>query len=167
MIRAPAEAAKNIKNVMGSKMDKNILKFLIKARQSTYASGMKPTIINSANTYVIKDNDLEYRDIYFDQRQYFQGQEVIFQNDNPIWSMSYRGAATKDAEPDEVFDVLQRFIKEYADKVRFGEDFEKEENEFKYICRGEGSLDEFKGREEVYQNNKLAHWMEYFGGEIK
>lgn len=148
-------------------MDQNVLNFLIKARQSTYAAGMKPEIINDGNTYVIKGGNLEYRDTYFDQHRYFQGQELIFQDGKPIWSMSYRGAATEDMEPGKVFDVLQKFIKEYADKVRFGENFETEENGFRYKCIANGEINEFKGREEIYQNGKLAHWMDYFGGIIK
>ena len=64
-------------------------------------------------------------------------------------------------------EILQKFIKEYADKVRFNQNFENDDKKFKYICKGEGNIDEFKGREEIFQNNKLVHWMKYFGGEIK
>lgn len=148
-------------------MDIKTLKFLIKARQSTYASGMKPEVINKGNTYIIKSDNLEYRDTYFDQHQFFQGQEVLFENNKPVWSMSYRGAATENAEPGEVFDILQKFIKVYAEKVRFGNNFQKNEGEFKYSCQASGDLAEFAGREEIYQRGKLAHWMNYFGGEIK
>lgn len=148
-------------------MDKNTLQFLIKSRQRTYASGMKAEVVNAAKIYVIKEGDLEYRDSYYDQHLIFQGQEILLQNNIPIWSTSYRGAAIEGSNPSEVFAVLQKFIKEYADKVRFGEIVEKPEGDYNYICKGDGELNEFTGREEVLQNNKLVHWMEYFGGEIK
>ncbi|AKM82492.1 TPA: hypothetical protein DD449_01930 [Candidatus Berkelbacteria bacterium] len=148
-------------------MESKTLDFLIKSRQSTYASGIKPKIIDGANVYTIKDGDLEYRDVYYDQHLFFQGQEVLIKNGAPIWSMSYRGAAIEDFDPGEVFTVLQKLIKENADKVRFGDFFEKSEGGYNYVSKGEGNSDEFKGREEMYQNKKLAHWMEYFAGTIK
>lgn len=147
-------------------MNKVTLKFLIRARQSTYASGMKPKIINGGNVYIIQNGNLEYRDTYFDQHQFFQGQEVLFKDKKPIWSMSYRGAATDDAIPGEVFDILQKFIKNYANSVRLGNSFEKVEGKFRYECKANGHLDEFTGEEKIYQNGILAHWMKYFGGKI-
>lgn len=152
---------------MGSRMDQKVLEFLVKSRQNTYAAGIRPEIINSGKTYIIKEGNLEYRDTYFDQHLYFQGQELVFRNNEPIWSMSYRGAATDDSNPDQVFEALQKFIKEYADKVRFGENIEAQENEFQYKCNASGDINEFKGREEIYQKGKLAHWLDYFGGEIR
>jgi hypothetical protein len=148
-------------------MDKSVLQFLIKSRQSTYASGMKAEIINGGKTYVIKSGNLEYRDTYFDQHLIFQGQEVLFEDGQPVWSMSYRGAAVEGVDAGAVFAVLQKFIKEYSDKVRFGNNFQKDDGEFKYICTATGEIGEFNGREEIYQNGKLVHWMNYFGGSIK
>jgi hypothetical protein len=144
-----------------------LLKFIIHSRQNTYAAGIKPQLINNGKAYVIKDGELEYRDTYFDQEYYFQGQEIVFENNKPVWSASYRGAAIEGTDVSNVFAALQKFIKTDADKVRFGDNFEKTESDFKYICKGSGNPKEFNGREEIYQNNKLVHWMDYFGGEIK
>lgn len=148
-------------------MEEKIKQFIISARQNTYASGMKAKIINSGKTYIIKQENLEYHDTYFDQHQYFQGQEVIFENNQPVWSMSYRGAATKEGNPAEIFKILQKFIKKYADIVRFGNEFETDEGEFKYICLAKGDFSEFGGEEKIYQKDKLVHWMKYLGGIIK
>jgi hypothetical protein len=148
-------------------MDNKTMQFLIKSRQSTYASGVKAQEINGGRTYGINDGNLEYRDTYFDQHRYFQGQEVLFENGLPVWSMSYRGAVEEGVDAGEVFIALQKFVKEHADKVRFGEDFETNNCGFGYKCIASGNIDEFKGREEIYQNNKLAHWMDYFGGKIE
>lgn len=135
--------------------------------QISFAAGKEPTIINGGKSYSIKKDNLEYRDTYFDQHQYFQGQEILFENELPIWSMSYRGAAIEGFAANEIFSVLQKFIKEYADKTRFGENFQRVNGEYKYIVTANGDTEEFSGREEIYKNNQLAHWMEYFGGKIK
>lgn len=141
--------------------------FLVYARQNTYASGMKAEVISGAKSYVIKKDNLEYRDAYIDQEYIFQGQEILFKDEKPIWSMSYRGAAEVGVDTGKIFGVLQKFIKEYSDVVRFGENFQKEDGEFNYKCNASGDVFEFNGREEIYQNDKLVHWMNYFGGEIK
>ena len=148
-------------------MDQKTLDFIIKSRQSTYAAGVAPEVIDGANVYIIKNNKLEYRDIYFVGDQYFQGQEILFSDSKPIWSMSYRGAAVEGTDTEKVFKVLQGFIKKFASVVRFNENFEMLEAEFNYKCMASGDLDEFEGREEIYQNKKLVHYMDYFGGIIK
>lgn len=148
-------------------MDNKTKEFLIYARQNTYASGKKAKIVSGFDVYIIKDGDLEYRDAYIGRDRFFQGQETIFKKSKPVWSMSYRGAAEKGVDTGKIFAILQYFIKEYADNVRFGKSFKKEKDEFGYYCKAEGTNLEFNGREEIYQNNELVHWMNYFGGEIK
>lgn len=148
-------------------MDKDILQFLVKARQGTYASEMKPEIINGANTYVIKNGDLEYRDSYYDQHLVFQGQEVVLQKGKPIWSMSYRGSAARGTDAGKVFSFLQDILKEHSDVVRLPGDKIFKKDGWRYEDHCDGKLDELNGFEEIYLNNKLVHWMKYFGGEIK
>ena len=47
--------------------------------------------------------DYLYRDIYFSGEENFIGQEVVYQNNSPVWSMVYCGSV----EPKEVFDFLK------------------------------------------------------------
>ena len=147
-------------------MENKIINFLINSRKSTYASGMKALIKDDGKIYSIKEGDLEYRDTYFDQDRFFQGQEVLFQNKKSIWSFCYRGAAQGGVDSKEVFHVLQKFIKDYADKVRFHDNFNIEDFGWSYKCIASGDLNEFEGKEEIYKSGKLVHWMKYFGGKI-
>lgn len=148
-------------------MDKNILNFLIFARQNTYASGKKPEKIANGNVYIVKKGNLEYRDTYFDQDRFFQGQEIIFDDDKPIWSTSYRGAAVGGFDPKEVFGYLQKIIRNHADRVRLPGKKEFSRGVWHYVDICNGDYGEFFGEENIYKNDRLAHWMKYFGGKIK
>ena len=148
-------------------MDKKILLFLIKSRQNTYASGMKAKIVAGGNVYTIKNGNLEYRDTYFDQELIFQGQELIFKKEKPVWSMSYRGAAVEGVDTKEVFGYLQKILREHSDEVRFPGKKEYSDGNWCYEDKCAGNIDEFSGEEKIYQNGKLAHWMKYFGGKIE
>lgn len=148
-------------------MNKNILNFLIDSRPKTYASGKEAEIANGFKAYSIKKGDLEYRDAYTDQDRFFQGQEVIFQNGKPIWSMSYRGAAEVGADTKEVFRFLQKILREHSDEVRLPGKKKYQNGKWQYEDNCGGSIDEFFGEEKIYKDKKLVHWMKYFGGEIK
>lgn len=148
-------------------MKKEAIKFLTSVRTKTYASGEEAEIIDGFKTYSIKKGDLEYRDAYTDQERFFQGQETIFKNEKPIWSMSYRGAAEEGADTGKVFSYLQKVLKEHSDVVRLPGDKEFKDGVWRYEDHCDGTIGEFHGFEEIYQNDKLAHWMKYFGGEIK
>ncbi len=141
--------------------------FLTKARKSTYASGMEAEMISLGKTYSIKDGNLEYRDIYFDQERYFQGQEIIFENEKPVFSMSYRGAAVEGTDTKEVFSFLQKILREHSDEVRLPGNKEYNDGDWRYEDRCTGDFSDFEGEEKIYQSDKLVHWMKYFGGKIK
>ncbi len=141
--------------------------FLCRSRARTYASGKEAKIVNGFKVYSIKQGNLEYRDTYTDQHRFFQGQETIFHNGKPIWSMSYRGAAEEGTDAKEVFGYLQKILKEYSDRVRLPGNHKFIDGDWKYQNNCKGTSEEFSGLEKIYLNAKLAHWMKYFGGEIK
>lgn len=144
-----------------------IKEFLSKCRANTYAAGVEGQKIDSGNKYSIRERDLEYRDIYFDQKWVFQGQELIFEKEKSVWSMSYRGAAVEGTDTKEIFGYLQKILREHSDKVRLPGDKNYTNGEWRYEDKCSGNFDEFEGFEKIYQNEKLVHWMKYFGGKIK
>lgn len=141
--------------------------FLCQSRIQTYASGKKAEVIDGFKVYSIKEGSFEYRDAYTDQHRYFQGQETIFEDGKPIWSMSYRGAAEEGTDVKAVFGFLQKILKEHSDKVRLPGNQKFADGDWEYRDNCKGTVAEFNGLEEIYSNGKLAHWMKYFGGEIK
>lgn len=140
--------------------------FLSQCRTKTYASGVDAEEADGGKAYSIKEGDLEYRDTYFDQDWYFQGQELLMEKGVPIWSMGYRGAAVEGTDTKEVFGYLQKILREHSDEVRLPGNKKYDDGDWRYEDECEGDFNEFSGEEKIYKNNKLVHWMKYFGGKI-
>lgn len=139
--------------------------FIAEARKNTYAGGGKP-VENPllAGSYQLEygKGDYFYRDIYFSGKDNFIGQEVIYLKDSPIWSMVYCGSA----EPPEVRDFLKEGLLNLAEKCRFNEECEFEEGDLKYKNEGEGTLEQFHGKESVYIGEEKVYKLRYQGGLI-
>ena len=67
--------------------------FLKKAKKNTYASEQAtkvPPLRPGSKDYEFTECNLTYHDTYFGGR-WFIGQEVVYENDIPIWGMGYNG----------------------------------------------------------------------------
>jgi hypothetical protein len=148
------------------KVEKMIKEFLSQCRTKTYASGAEGQKVDGGTKYSIKEDDLEYRDIYYDQTWVFEGQEIIFKKEKPVWSMSYRGSAVEGSDRNEVFGFLQKILREHSDEVRLPGNKKYDDGDWRYEDKCEGNFNEFSGEEKIYKNRELVYWMKYFGGEI-
>ncbi len=144
---------------------KELKKFIVEARRNTYAGEGKrvdnPRLVGSIQMEYQK-RDYLYRDIYFSGEKNFIGQEVIYQNNNPVWSMVYFGST----EPKEVSDFLKKSLSFLAEECRFGEKCEFEKTPFRYEDKGEGALKRFNGEEKIFIKGKNVYELSYQGGLI-
>jgi len=136
--------------------------FIAEARRNTYASGKnsveKPLLIGS-HQFEYRKGDYFYRDIYFGGEENFTGQEVVYQSDKPIWSMVYCGSV----EPEEISDFLKNSLLNLSKKCRFGEECEFEEGDLKYEDKGEGTLERFIGKEQIFIKDESVYELNYQG----
>ena len=73
-------------------MDKQIVGFLIKAKQATYAGKGAETAPSRIKSHdlVYRDGDYMYYDTYLGGDR-FAGEEALWISDIPFWSMNYAG----------------------------------------------------------------------------
>ena len=142
------------------------MKFIIQARKETYASGKEPKT-GRGKSYLIKKENFEYQDVYYDQKKIFQGQEVVFHQGTSVWTCSYRGVVQEGYDAREVFRNLKKCLKDLVSVTRFHTSCNLPFEKWKYDCKGNGNFEEFSGKEAIYYNNTLAYWLVYFGGIIK
>jgi spore maturation protein CgeB len=145
---------------------KELLAFIVLAREKTYASGKRPKI-SKKKTYSFKKGSFAYQDTYYDREKVFQGQEVIFYNSRVVWSFSYRGIVNDDIRASEVFSFLKKCLLQQVSNARFYSTCEMEFEKWKYVCKGRGNLEEFSGEETVYFENAQVYLMRYFAGILK
>jgi len=144
----------------------NLKEFLCEARKNTYASSESPIDnprLLASSQFEFQRGDYFYRDIYFTGDKKFIGQEIIYQDSNPIWGMNYMGDVVGKLETDFLKEALYKL----AEKCRLGEPCEYERREFKYQDLGKGGVGEFSGEEIIFSGGKNIYKLDYQGGLIQ
>jgi len=141
--------------------------FLVKAKINTYAGdGVANKLSDGSKELNYKEGIWKYKDKYFGFDP-FAGQEVVFKNGKLVWMMDYYGNTfSDDITAKEIYTFLKKaMLKVSQDKPFRGPDIFQEGN-FEYICKSEGSVDDFLGFEEIYFNNNKVYKLNYHGGKI-
>ena len=71
----------------------NIIEFLIKAKISTYADGIKYKVASTRPNsidYHYEEDSFIYHDTYFGSKEFY-GEEIVYFDNLPIWHMEYKG----------------------------------------------------------------------------
>jgi len=156
--------ANNFKNNKIIDLDK-IKKFIIEARENTFAVNSKPTEnprLFGSTQMEYQKTDYFYQDIYFKGAKISIGQEVIYYNDKPIWAMNYIGNVIEK----NGLEFLKKSLLELSSKCRFGGKCQFSKKEFEYQDEGQGDLEYFSGKEQILQNGKNVYNLTYLGGLI-
>ena len=141
--------------------------FLLKVRTKTYAAGTsksKPSLPGSVQ-YDYNEYDYSYRDIYYLGNGIFPGIETVFYKDKPVWSMSYYGNFSGMTE-EQADTMLRKALMDTWETTRIYNRVEKNYGDFRYICDGQGTIDELTGTEEIYVGEKKVYFFYYAGGFI-
>ncbi len=145
-------------------MDKRIIDFLITAKKVTYAG--KGTETKSSRP---KSHDLEYEkdglkyiDTYLGERK-FAGEEALWDNNTPFWSMNYCGRILSD---DFEGDFLKEALFNVPIDMPFRGPLEFKRGNFYYRCKVDGDFDWFNGVEEIFKNGIKVYECVFHGGSI-
>lgn len=144
-------------------------KFLIKAKQNTYAGDgtrAESKCILSKN-YIYIDGDYRYEDQYFGE--YLDvGEEIVWYKEIPIWGMGYRGGMIKEYRDlsEKTFEFLRKaLLKPQRDFSTRGPVEMKEENLI-YRNIGNGDITSFTGYEFIECDGVKVYERHYIGGLI-
>ncbi|MDP2741655.1 MAG: DUF5680 domain-containing protein [bacterium] len=139
--------------------------FIIEARKDSLFGGSipadNPRLIGSSQIEFQK-GDFFYQNIFFKRQKGIIGQEIVYQNNRPAWGMNYFGSFIQK----EVFDFLETSLLKLLKDCRFGQACELERKEFKYKDEGEGKLEKFFGKEQIFLKGKTIYELNYRGGLI-
>lgn len=143
----------------------DIIDFLIRAKKATYAgrgAEVEPSR-PSFHDLNYTEGQLRYIDTYLGGER-FSGEEAVWNNNIPIWSMNYCGRIVgKGFSGDFLKDALLQVQKEHP----FRGPLVYENGDYKYHCIINGDFEWFNGYEEIfYKNNKVYECM-FHGGLIK
>lgn len=153
-------------------METNIIReFVLKAGQSTYASGdqsIKQPQPDKSTTITFTDADyseMRFHDNYFGGEPY-GGREVVFVEGKPVWMMVYYGWVNKDQNADEVYDVLMAALRLSTIDMPYRGPSLYEQNDWRYVNEVNGTFERFDGREQIFNGDNLVYEARYMGGLV-
>ncbi len=139
--------------------------FLLRAKQATYAghAAEVPAERPGAHEFVYAEDALSYRDSYFGGHQ-FHGQEVVCQDQHPLWCMNYSGRTLSD-----VFsgDFLKLALRHGTADMPYRGPRLFRNGDYTYICDTDGTLDWFFGTEAIYHQDVLVYECRFHGGYVR
>lgn len=145
-------------------MDKKLLEFLIKAKRATYAGKGAETAPSRVKSHdlIYQDGNYVYYDTYLGTSK-FAGEEALWINDVPYWSMNYLGRVIGD-------NFSGDFLKEALLMVPEDKPFrgpEKYTNgKYSYHCEVDGAFEWFQGREVIRYKETDIYECVFHGGLI-
>ena len=139
--------------------------FLVKAKKATYAN--KTNKVNSSrkesHDYSYQENNYTYLDSFFGAEN-FSGQEIVYKDEKPCWSMNYYGRVIgKNFNGD----FLKEVLLQVDEKWPYRGPLFYQKGEYLYLLRVQGKIDFFHGVEEIYYQTYKVYEGFIQGGIVK
>ena len=152
--------------------------FLLEAKRCTYAAGGEVSekavmpLMPGSHQLDYRDGDLLYRDVYFGGA-YFVGQETVFLDEEPIWSMCYAGGFTASltgaTEEEQVGAFLQAALREVTAEHPYRGPLALREGAYLYDNEVHGKPERFWGLESIHHRDRdqVLYELRYCGGALR
>ena len=148
---------------------KELCKFLVKAKKSTYAAGDNAEKIirdDKSTTIVFEDGDWKYHDNYFGGEPY-GGREVVFFKGKPVYIMTYYGLVDESvSDINIVYGILMNALKLIPEDKPYRGPEKYDENDLSYSNSYTGEVDNFFGEEIITESGKEIYKAKYMGGFV-
>jgi hypothetical protein len=159
--------------MMSSINTQELARFLVKAKIVTYASGndefaVRPTLADS-HQLEYAENNLLYRDIYYGGL-HFIGIEIVFQEEQPIWGMSYYGGVLPGSSDQQIAGmspVLKAALREVPLETPFRGPASFQDGDYHYQNEIHGEILSFHGTETIHIHEKAIYRLLYNGGVVE
>ncbi len=143
----------------------DIISFLCRAKKATYAGKGNECLSSRPNSHDLQyaEGDFKYIDTYLGGEK-FAGEEALWYNSMPLWSMNYIGRITAEGfSGDFLKEALLLVPKEYP----YRGPMVYQNGDYKYHCIVNGSFEWFQGYEEIYYLDRKVYECIFHGGSIK
>ncbi len=150
--------------------------FLMAAKQRTYAAqggteAAVPPLLAGSHQLEYREGRLFYRDIYFGC-EYFAGQETVYYDTIPVWSMVYAGGALRNIPPTietgRIYAFLQTALRNVPVEYPYRGPALWTHEDLVYSNEVHGDLERFWGREVIsYRHTIAVYQLHYSGGVLR
>ena len=132
--------------------------FLVKAKTNKVNSSRK-----ESHDYSYQENNYTYLDSFFGAEN-FSGQEIVYKDEKPCWSMNYYGRII---EENFNGDFLKEALLQVDEELPFRGPLFYQKGEYLYLLRIQGKIDFFQGVEEIYYQTYKVYEGFIQGGIVK
>ena len=147
--------------------------FLIRAKQHTYAAQGDEASVNphlaGSRQLEYREGSFFYRDIYFGVK-FFVGQETVYIEEQPYWSMSYAGGIsafmTQQEDVQKIYAFLRSALRRVSREWIFRGPDEFSDGTYRYENQQDGDFTIFHGAEIIRENDKIVYMLRYNGGVL-
>lgn len=142
------------------------IEFLLEAGRNTYAGkGEESKVPSRPNSHdlIYEKGKLKYIDSYVGGER-FLGEEVLFQEDIPVWSMNYCGRTLEESFSGDF--LKEALLLRPIEKPFRGPEIFKNGN-YTYHNSVDGEFTWFQGKEEIFYDNLKVYECIYHGGIVR
>ncbi len=145
-----------------------LARFLVEAKRNTYASQMGKTASSrkGSKDLAYEKGGYRYLDSYFGEKD-FSGQEVVYLDGVPVWSMNYYGRMTRDEVPPGFIETLREALRAVEEARPYRGSAEHVRGDYTYHCRSDGTVLSFQGRESIELEGREVYDLLFHGGQIR
>lgn len=144
--------------------------FIVTAKSATYVGGGAPveSCRSQSHDLAFEQGDFRYLDSYFGASD-FIGEEVVYQNGEPVWAMNYYGYILVPAKftAAEAGGMIKESLSRLYAEGRFLGGWEHQQEDLIYHDTSEGTLTHFTGREWIEKEGEKVYELVYHGGLIR
>jgi transcriptional regulator with XRE-family HTH domain len=146
-------------------IDEEIIEFLCRAKKATYAGKGAETASSRPQSHdlIYTEDNLKYIDTYLGGEK-FAGEEALWNNESPFWSMNYIGRVIADGFSS---DFLKECLLLVPNKHPYRGPLVYHNGEYKYHCIVNGDFQWFNGYEEIFYNDTKVYECIFHGGCVK
>ena len=146
-------------------MNNDIITFLIRAKQATYAGKGAETTASRIGSHdlVYREGELMYYDTYLGGER-FAGEEALWISGVPCWSMNYVGRVTGTPFSG---DFLKEALLHVPEQMPYRGPEKYVNGDYTYDCSVEGSFDWFQGKETIRYREEIIYECFFHGGLIR
>ena len=146
-------------------MDKKIVDFLIRAKKATYAGKSSEADSSRPNSHDLQyaEGSLKYIDTYLGSRK-FAGEEALWKDDIPFWSMNYIGRVLADGFSDVFHKEALLLVPE---EFPFRGPARYIKGDYSYKCNIKGDFHWFTGYEAIHLKGNKIYELVFHGGDIE
>lgn len=145
--------------------------FIIDAKAITYMGGKSAEAVScreGATDIAYRRGSFRYLDSHFGGTD-FLGQEVVWQDDAPVWAMNYYGRILDPVHFDgeRAGSVIKQALSALYQEQRFLGGFSYQHPLGEYVDQSVGDYRSFQGVERILVANRTVYQLDYQGGLIK